>query len=131
MDNHDARKRLDQLARFLASAAVMIHVALIALDGIRLTGHIGDEAMPEKIAEDFQLVRSHVLDSVEAPEELLAIVRSLLLDWTVLNDLIAISKGVPLTERRLGTMEDFAERLGAELLALSQFGLLPEPPEED
>jgi hypothetical protein len=110
VDNHD-RKRAGQIARLLAEAYTMIRAILAGLDEIMLPSRSGSGDMREAIAVDLMMVYSDILPTVEAPGELLTIIRSALLDWVVLNDLVGVTPGVPATSRRLDTMEEVAEKL--------------------
>jgi hypothetical protein len=122
VDNHD-RKRREDIARTLVDGAIIIMVILKTLDEIGLAPHAGDDAR-ERIAEDFMLVHRDIIPSVEAPAEILALVRSILLDWVTLNDLVALGTATEITPRRLDTMEELAARLVATMGAARDLGLI-------
>lgn len=117
MDNHD-RKRSEQVAHHLAEIAVIIHLMLRGLDRIVLHLHTEADDMRERIADDFLMVAESVLPTVEAPGELLAMIRSTLLDWVVANDLMSLMQAAGVTPRRLTTAEAVTERCAITLAAL-------------
>lgn len=110
----DERKRRDDIIGVLAGAVQLIHQMLLNLDGLRLTLHTGPD-MQERIAEDFLLVHRDVLPTVEAPDEVLAMLRSILLDWITLDSLIGLHAAGALTPARSQAMEELAGRLASEL----------------
>jgi hypothetical protein len=111
VDNHE-RKRSEQAGRFLAEALIMIMKILVNLDEIRLARRTGD-GMREEISGDLMMVAQDILPSVEAPRELLSVVRAALIDWVIMSDLITLSQAAGVTPRRLDTIEEMAERLAA------------------
>lgn len=116
MDNHD-RKRAGDIARLLAEAYTLIRVILGNLDEILLPSRIGPD-MREAIAVDLMMVYGDILPTVEAPGELLTIIRSALLDWVVLNDLVGVTPGQAATSRRLDVMEELADKLAVTVSVL-------------
>jgi hypothetical protein len=118
MDNHD-HKRADQIGKMLATSALAIHAILADLDDIRLSFHFGEADLRERISEDYLMVARDILPTVEAPSDLLSIVRTALMDWIVLSDLVSLSQAAGLTRRHLDTMEEVAERLAALLSMIS------------
>lgn len=113
MDNHE-RKRGDLLGRLLAETLIMIYKILVNLDEIRLARRTGD-GMREEISGDLMMVARDILPTVEAEHQVLSVIRTVLLDWVILSDLITLGRAAGITPRRLDTMEELAERLGAIL----------------
>jgi hypothetical protein len=121
VDNHD-RKRHGQIARVLAEGAAIIMMILENLDEIVLPLREGTGAM-ERIAADYMMVHRDILPVVAAPPEILALVRSILLDWVILNDLVELGLTAEFTPRRTDTMEELAGRLAASLAEAGELGL--------
>lgn len=119
MDNRD-QKRADQIGKVLAMAVLAIHAILADLDDIRLSLHFGEADLRERVSGDYLLVARDILPTVEAPAELLSIVKTALMDWIVLSDLVSLSQEAGLTGRRLDTMEEVAERLTSLLAVLRE-----------
>jgi hypothetical protein len=115
VEDNSAEKRARQIARTLAVAVTMIRTILVNLDDIRLSLHAADDDMRERIAEDYLMVARDVLASVKAPVELLSIIRSALVDWIVLSDLVSLSRARGANPRQLETMEEMAERLATTM----------------
>ena len=116
MDNHE-RKRGDQLGRFLAEVLVMIMTILVNLDEIRLARRTGD-GIREEISGDLMMVARDILPTVEAQSEILTVIRTAVLDWVILSDLISLAQAEGINSRRLDTMEELAGRLGALMVVI-------------
>lgn len=110
MDNHD-RKRLLQIGKALAETFAIIRVILMNLDQIALRQYVISSEVREQIADDLNMVARDILPTVEAPMETLSILRSVLVDWVILNDLVTLSRLAEPTPRRLDAMEETAERM--------------------
>jgi hypothetical protein len=123
VDNFD-QKRAQAIARTLAVTVLLIREILVNLDEIRLVMHPADGNVRERIAEDYLMVARDVLPTVEAPGEILSIVRSALVDWIVLSDLVSLSQLTGANSRQLDTMEEMADRLAATMEAIRE--LYPE-----
>jgi hypothetical protein len=109
--DENERKRLAYIATTLADAARLIHVMLLNLDGISLAFH-GGPAARDRIADDFMLVYANILPGIDAPLEVLAVTRSVLLDWVTLDSLVpALSAGT--TTARAEAAEELANRVSA------------------
>jgi hypothetical protein len=113
--DENERKRLAYIATTLADAAALILVMLQNLDGIGLIFHTGPDAR-DRIADDFMLVYANILPTVDAPPEVLALIRSVLLDWVTLDSLATfISAGT--TKARAEAAEELADRVSVTITA--------------
>ncbi len=115
MDNHE-RKRREYIAKVLADAAVLIRVMLLNLDGIGLALHEGTDVR-DRIADDFMVVYANILPSIDAPPEVLALIRSLLLDWVNLDSLVNLVIAGDIHPARADAMEELAERVSMTITA--------------
>lgn len=114
MDENE-RKRLAYIVTTLADAAALIRVMMLNLDGIGLAFHSGPDAR-DRIADDFMLVYANILPAVDAPSEILALTRSVLLDWVTLDSLVpVVSAGT--TTARAEAAEELANRVSMTITA--------------
>lgn len=108
MDENE-RKRLAYITTTLTDAAALILVMLRYLDGIGLASHSGPGAR-DKIADGFMLVYANILPGVDAPPEVLALTRSVMLDWVTLDSLVPILVAGT-TTARAEAAEELANRV--------------------
>lgn len=114
MDENEG-KRLAYIVTTLADAAMLIHVMLLNLDGIGLALHSGPGAR-DRTADDFMLVYANILPAVDAPPEILALTRSVLLDWVTLDSLVPVVNAGTTTARAQAA-EELANRVSVTIAA--------------
>lgn len=110
MDDLGKQKHRFYIAAILVRAALALRLVLLNLDDIRLAAHQGDDTR-DRIADDFMMVREDILPTVNAPEELLALIQSIILDWINLDSLAKLETLTELPQARYDAIEELAGRI--------------------
>jgi hypothetical protein len=129
VDNRE-QKRLGQFTRLLGMTLITILGILLNLDEIRLARRTG-EGLREEYAGDLMMVANDVLPQVKAPGTILVVTRMVLTEWVILHDLLVLAQETGATPRRLDTIDEAAERLGALMGGLQDMapGLFEDRPD--
>jgi hypothetical protein len=112
--DENARKQRDYIAIVLGDAAILILVVLANLDGIGLILHTQSDGR-DRTADDYMMVIQNILPTVDADERILALIRSLLLDWVNLDSLLYQLDAGNLTGARADAAEELANRVSVTL----------------
>ena len=114
MDDLDRQKRRHYIAGILATSVLLIRVILQNLDGIGLAHHTGPDTR-DRIADDFMMVYANILPALDASPEVVALLRSTLLDWVTLDSLVKLETISEIHDSRSDAMEELAERIGMSI----------------
>jgi hypothetical protein len=71
--------------------------------------------MTDRMADDFMVVYRDILPGLNAPPEVRALFRAILVDWVNLDTLAGFEVNHEITDARSDAMEELADRIGMSL----------------